>query len=140
MAKKIAVELGRDDGLRTEIVSGLSGGESVILAGKDLVAKGDSVASALCLPRSCWNAGTWMAGHEACTRDVETRSVTWSPTLCATSSIGSCHIEWLEEDAVKLWQSLESSTRSLAVGLAILLLVALNGCPEPVNVNETLRS
>jgi len=46
IARKLPVEIGYDDGVRTEIVSGLTGGESVILVGKDQVAEGERVAPA----------------------------------------------------------------------------------------------
>lgn len=46
VARKVPVETGYDDGVRTEIVTGLSGGESVILVGKDQVAEGERVAPA----------------------------------------------------------------------------------------------
>ncbi len=45
-ARKVAVETGYDDGVRTEIVSGLTGRERVILVGKDQVAEGDPVLAA----------------------------------------------------------------------------------------------
>jgi RND family efflux transporter MFP subunit len=44
--RKVQVETGYDDGVRTEIVSGLTGRESVILVGKDQVAEGDPVLAA----------------------------------------------------------------------------------------------
>jgi CzcA family heavy metal efflux pump/RND family efflux transporter MFP subunit len=46
VARKIPVQTGYDDGVRTEIVSGLNGSETVILVGKDQVAEGDPVTAA----------------------------------------------------------------------------------------------
>jgi RND family efflux transporter MFP subunit len=39
-ARRISVEIGMDDGVRTEVTSGLTGGESVILPGREALVDG----------------------------------------------------------------------------------------------------
>ncbi len=63
VAKKLPVQTGYDDGVRTEIVSGLTGSEVVILVGKDQVAEGDPVAAAPASPALTPSAGGKRSGR-----------------------------------------------------------------------------